>query len=88
MRTCDRRERAAWLFTVGRASLILALLVTGCAAHQSPPSEDPAQPKTRASRSGNLPALRPLGEATAFEFRDAFDEAKGKTRFIVALSPT
>jgi hypothetical protein len=35
-----------------------------------------------------LPALRALDEAHAAEFVQAFDEAKDRPRYVVALSPT
>ena len=41
-----------------------------------------------ASVAGALPALRPLDEAHAAEFVQAFDEAKDRPRYVVALSPT
>jgi hypothetical protein len=54
--------------------IAIALLGVACGALKSTPKVDPS--------------LRPLGKATATDFRRAFDEAQGKTRFIVALSPT
>ena len=36
----------------------------------------------------SLPALHPLDEAHAAEFRQAFDAAGSQARYIVALSPT
>ena len=41
-----------------------------------------------ASGPGALPALRPLDAEHATEFVQAFDEAKDRPRYVVALSPT
>lgn len=38
--------------------------------------------------SAALPALRPLDEAGSAQFRQAFDEAADRPRYVVALSPT
>ena len=43
---------------------------------------------TTASGGSRQGALRPLDEQHAEEFRRAFDEAKDRPRYIVALSPT
>jgi hypothetical protein len=55
------------------ASLLL-LLTVGC--------------ERDASTAGALPALRPLDAVHAAEFVQAFDEAKDRPRYVVALSPT
>jgi len=41
-----------------------------------------------ATHGAALPALRPLDEAHAAEFREAFDESSDQARYIVSLSPT
>ena len=70
-------DRAPSRLTHWRGVVVLitvALLGLACAALNPTPKLDSS--------------LHELGEATSADFRRAFDEAQGKTRFIVALSPT
>jgi len=56
------------------AALWVAATAAGCASD--------------ASRARALPAIQTLDEAGSARFRQAFDEATDRPRYIVALSPT
>jgi hypothetical protein len=77
LRSCGGPDLA-----IASALIVFALLGTGCAAQGRAPSD------SQETAKDELPSLRPLGEGTSADFRRVFDEAQGKTRFIVALSPT
>jgi hypothetical protein len=66
-------------------ALVLLLAPTACRSVEQRPA---TQPNDVASKERGLSPLRPLDEAHAAELRRAFDEAKDRPRYIMALSPT
>jgi hypothetical protein len=70
----------------------LLLVLAGCRSADAPRGAPPPAAHADAAAAGApaaaLPALRPLDDAHASEFRRAFDEATDRPRYIVALSPT
>jgi len=81
--------------TAGRASLALSILATlalavaGASGPAAAGTAALAAPAAALSApAATLPALRPLDDRHAAELRQAFDEAKDRARYVVALSPT
>jgi len=61
------------------------LLLTACRSVEDSAGTAPAGPSARRSA---FSTLRPLDDQHAAEFRQVFDEAKDRNRYVVALSPT
>ena len=71
-----------------RAMGAVLMLFVGLAACRSGGGPASATPPGQGGQSGGAALLRPLDETHAAEFRQVFDEAIDRDRYIVALSPT
>jgi len=71
--------------SVKGVALAVLLMLSACRSVEGPAVTASAGPS---AKRGALSALRPLDELHAAEFRQAFEDAKDRNRYIVALSPT
>jgi hypothetical protein len=83
-----RRPRFVCHQACSLAIAALVLINAACSGQAPTTSGDSAKPTQEKASAGSLGPLHPLDEASSAKLRSAFDEAKDRTRFIVALSPT
>ena len=80
----DTRARVLRLLLVVRVALGLVLALTACHSIDGP--ANPAPAAVRAWTASPAPQL--LDEPHADRFRAAFNDARDRNRYVVALSPT